>query len=74
MVTAHKASVHIDEQSHRELKAAARRLGLPRPDFMAQAARRPRRQPGHGAAGRIVAELRQEVLASAAPEERRAWP
>ena len=38
---AHKVSIYLDEHAHRELKAAASRLGQSLSEFMARAALEP---------------------------------
>ena len=58
---AHKISVYLDDQTHRELKAAASHQGLSLSDFMARSAKEALQRPQRQEAARVMDQLRQQI-------------
>ncbi len=57
----HKVSVYLDDQTHRELKAAASYQGLSLSEFMARSAKHFLEHPHRRAAAQLMDQLRQHV-------------
>lgn len=57
----HKISVYLDDETHRELKAAASRQGLSLSDFMARSAKEALKRPQRREAARVMDRLRQQI-------------
>jgi hypothetical protein len=60
----HKVSIYLDEQAHRELKAAASRLGVSLSEFMARAALESLRKPSRREAAETMHRLRKQAASS----------
>ena len=66
---AHKISIYLDDQTHRELKAAASRQGLSLSDFMARSAKEALHRPRRQEAARLMDQLRQQITQPVTAEE-----
>ncbi len=66
---AHKISIYLDDQTHRELKAAASRQGLSLSDFMARSAKEALQRPRRQEAARLMDQLRQQITHPITAEE-----
>lgn len=66
---AHKISIYLDDQTHRELKAAASRQGLSLSDFMARSAKEALQRPRRQEAARLMDQLRQQITHPVTAEE-----
>jgi uncharacterized protein (DUF1778 family) len=66
---AHKVSIYLDEHAHRELKAAASRLGQSLSEFMARAALESLRRPTRREAAEAMDRLREQVGSTFTAEE-----
>ncbi|MCL4543927.1 MAG: ribbon-helix-helix domain-containing protein [Chloroflexi bacterium] len=58
---AHKVSIYLNDETHRDLKAAASRLGVSLSEFMARAAVRALRQPNRREAADAMDQVRRQV-------------
>ncbi len=68
---AHKISVYLDDQTHRELKAAASHQGVSLSEFMAHSAKEALQRPQREEAARIMDQLRQQITRPVMAEEMR---
>lgn len=66
---AHKISVYLDDQTHRELKAAASHQGLSLSDFMARSAKEALQRPQRQEVARIMDQLSQQITRPVTAEE-----
>jgi uncharacterized protein (DUF1778 family) len=66
---AHKISIYLDDQTHRELKAATSSQGLSLSDFMARSAKEALQRLRRQETARLMDQLRKQITQPVTAEE-----